>query len=126
MANIKTFKDLIVWQKAHELVILTYKITADFPKHELFALVSQMRRAAVSIAANIVEGFRRKTIKDSLNFYNMSDASLEELKYHILLSFDLHYINHETYIQLQNKCSEVGGSLTNWIQSQTKYLPPKH
>ena len=125
MANIKTFEDLIVWKKAHELVLLTYKITADFPKHELFGLVSQMRRAAASVAANIVEGFRRKTLKDSLNFYNTSDASLEELKYHALLSFDLNYFKQEVYIQLKNKCNEVGGSLTNWIQSQTKYIPPK-
>ncbi len=75
MAKIRTFHDLDVWRKAHELVLAVYTITKLFPKEELYVLVSQIRRAAISIAANIVEGFRRRTLKDSLNFYRMSDAS---------------------------------------------------
>lgn len=100
MAKIKTFKDLLVWQKAHQLVLAVYCVTKIFPREELFILVSQIRRAAISIVANIVEGFRRRTLKDSLNFYRTADASLEELKYHLLLSKDLGYINDEKYNNL--------------------------
>lgn len=63
MANIKTFRDLLVWQKAHQLVLEVYKITKLYPKEELFTLVSQIRRATISVAANIVEGFRRKSFE---------------------------------------------------------------
>ncbi|KKR34924.1 MAG: S23 ribosomal protein [Candidatus Magasanikbacteria bacterium GW2011_GWA2_40_10] len=122
MTQIKTFKELLVWQKAHMLVLFTYKLTDKFPKNELFALVSQIRRAAVSVAANIVEGFRRKTLKDSLNFYHTADASLEEVKYHLLLSKDLNYIDAQSYQNAVSLCEEVGKLLTRWIQSQTKYL----
>jgi len=104
------------------LVLFTYKLTDKFPKNELFALVSQIRRAAVSVAANIVEGFRRKTLKDSLNFYHTADASLEEVKYHLLLSKDLNYIDAQSYQNAVSLCEEVGKLLTRWIQSQTKYL----
>ena len=83
------FKQLKVWQKAHRLVLEIYKVTSRFPAEEKFGLVSQMRRAAVSVAANIVEGTKRKTIKDRKHFHNMADTSLEELKYYCILSYDL-------------------------------------
>lgn len=118
MADIKTFHDLHVWKKAHELVLLIYKITATFPKHELYGLISQMRRAAVSVASNIVEGFRRRTVSEGSRFYNISDASLEELKYQLLLSLDLHYIDQETYTAAIRLSEEVGGMLYNWADSQ--------
>jgi four helix bundle protein len=92
----KTFKDLKVWQKAHEFVLLVYRVTADFPSHELYGLTSQFRRAAVSIAANIVEGFRKKGVKDKLRFYNISQGSLEECRYYMILSNDLQYTQIET------------------------------
>ena len=122
MAQIKTFQDLLVWQKAHGLVLMIYSLTSSFPKSELFGQISQTRRAAVSIAANIVEGFRRKTLKDSLNFYRTADASLEELKYHLLLSKDLKYLEEPNYLRVLNLAEEVGKLLTRWIQSQDKYL----
>ncbi|MDP2684209.1 MAG: four helix bundle protein [bacterium] len=122
MTKIKTYKDLLVWQKAHNLVLSVYKITEEYPKHELFALTSQIRRAAISVSANLVEGFRRQSIKDSINFYNMSDASLEELKYHLLLSKDLNYININEYNTIMNKAEEVGKLLTKWLQSQRKFI----
>lgn len=122
MAKINTFRDLQVWQKSHELVINVYKLTKLFPKEELFILVSQIRRAAISIAANIVEGFRRKSLKDSLNFYHMADASLEELKYHLLLSKDLGYLSETNYNIVSSQCEEAGKLLTRWIQSQETYL----
>lgn len=79
------------WQKAHEFVLLVYKITEAFPKHELFGLTSQFRRAAVSIAANIAEGYKKKDYKNKLNFLNIAHSSLEECRYYIILSKDLNY-----------------------------------
>lgn len=122
MSGIKTFLDLKVWQKSHELTLISYKITQNYPKNELFGLISQSRRSAVSISANIVEGFKRQTIKDSLRFYNISSASLEELKYHILLARDLSYINKNIYQQISKLSDEVGKLLARWIQSQQKFL----
>lgn len=122
MAAIKTFQELKVWHKAHELVLFVYQITENFPKSELFGLVSQMRRAAISVAANIVEGFRRQSLKDSLNFYNMADASLEELKYHFLLAKDLKYISQTAYQKGLNLTEETSKMLNKWIQSQRNYL----
>ena len=122
MANIKTFQDLLVWKKAHVLVLNIYKITNNYPKHELFGLISQMRRSAVSVTANIVEGFRKNSLKDSINFYNISDGSLEELKYHLLLSKDLNYINQKEFQNIMELCNEVGKMLTGWIQSQRKFM----
>lgn len=122
MTTIKTFNELEVWKKAHAMVLSIYKITDTFPKNELFGLTSQIRRAAASIPTNIVEGFRRKSLKDSLNFYNIADASLEETKYHLLLAFDLHYINDFEYRAEQSRLEVVGKMLTRWIQSQRQYL----
>jgi four helix bundle protein len=88
----KTFKDLIVWQKAHEFVLEVYSQTEDFPKSELYGLTSQFRRAAVSIAANIAEGFKKRGKKDKARFLNISQGSLEECRYYITLSKDLGYL----------------------------------
>ncbi|OGH69467.1 MAG: four helix bundle protein [Candidatus Magasanikbacteria bacterium RIFCSPHIGHO2_01_FULL_47_8] len=122
MATIKTFNDLEVWKKAHQLVLRIYRLTDEFPKSELFGLTSQLRRATASVAANIVEGFRRHSLKDSINFYTIADASLEESKYHLLLAKDLHYISLETYSTAQLLAEEVGKLLTRWIQSQRTFL----
>jgi len=122
MAILNTFKDLIVWQKAHEMVIAVYKITNEYPKHELFSLTSQTRRAAVSVPANIVEGFRRQGLRDRINFYNIADSSLEELKYRLILAKDLLYINEINYSLVMQKCEETGRLLTRWIQSQKSFL----
>ncbi|MFA5771072.1 MAG: four helix bundle protein [Patescibacteria group bacterium] len=124
MAEIKTFKDLKVWQKAHLLVLLIYKLTAKFPLEEKYGLVSQMRRAVVSVASNIVEGFKRKTAKDSLNFYNISDGSLEELKYQLLVSLDLGYISKNDYLEALNLAEEVSKMLQSWSKSQRNNSQP--
>ena len=87
----KTFKELIVWQKAHKFVLETYKYTKNFPKYELYGLSSQFRRASVSIAANIAEGFKKRGKKDTIRFLNISHGSLEECRYYILLANDLGY-----------------------------------
>lgn len=86
------FQDLNVWKKAHELVKLTYKLTEKFPQKEMFGLTSQMRRAAVSVAANIAEGSKRASNKDRIHFHVMASGSLEELKYYFILSCDLEFI----------------------------------
>lgn len=80
----KSFEDLMVWQKAHQLVLEVYRITKEYPQEEKFALVSQMRRAVVSVPANIAEGFRKRGIRDKLNFYNIAQGSLDELNYYII------------------------------------------
>ena len=87
----KTFEDLIVWQKAHEYVLAVYRMTRDFPKSEIYGLSSQFRRAAVSIAANIAEGFRKRSDADKVRFLNIAQGSLEECRYYLILSRDLEY-----------------------------------
>jgi four helix bundle protein len=106
------FEDLIVWQKAHEFVLSVYKITMQFPKEELFGLTSQFRRASLSIAANIAEGYRKSGIKDKLRFYNISEGSLEESRYYIILSRDLNYIDKQKYDELYKAASSVSKLLT--------------
>lgn len=85
----KTFKNLIAWQKSHEFVLNVYKYTATFPKSELYGLSSQFRRAAVSIAANIAEGFKKRGKKDKARFLNISQGSLEECRYYLILATTL-------------------------------------
>ncbi|HOT14798.1 MAG TPA: four helix bundle protein [Bacteroidales bacterium] len=92
MLPAKTYRDLIVWQKAHEYVLLVYKVSSAFPKEEVYGLTSQYRRASVSVAANIAEGFRKKTNTEKLRYYNISQGSLDECSYYSLLVFDLGYI----------------------------------
>jgi len=87
----KSFCDLIVWQKAHAFVLAVYRLTASFPKHETYGLSSQMRRAAVSIPANIAEGFRKRGKPDKVRFLNTAEGSLEESRYYLILSRDLGY-----------------------------------
>lgn len=87
----KTFQDLIVWRKAHEFVLAVYEYTNSFPKTELYGLTSQFRRAAISIAANTAEGFKKKGTKDKTRFLNIAHGSLEECRYYLILSNDLAY-----------------------------------
>ncbi len=79
METFRTFEDLLVWQKAHVFVLCVYSLTEKFPKNELFGLTSQLRRAAVSIPANIAEGFKKQGTNDKLRFYNIAQGSLEEI-----------------------------------------------
>ena len=87
----KSFEDLLVWQRAHSFVLTVYRISGTFPKHEIFGLSSQFRRAAVSIAANIAEGFRKRSNADKIRFYNISQGSVEECRYYLILAKDLQY-----------------------------------
>ena len=87
----RTFEDLLVWQKAHDLVLAVYKLTATFPRSETYGLSIQMRRAAVSIPANIAEGFRKRGKPDKARFMNTAEGSLEETRYYLRLAQDLNY-----------------------------------
>jgi four helix bundle protein len=98
----KTFQDLIVWQKAHRFVLDAYKMTNTFPKSELYGLTSQLRRSAVSIPANIAEGFKKSGKADKARFMNIAQGSLEETRYYLILANDLCYAETKQYqIQLE-------------------------
>jgi four helix bundle protein len=85
------FEDLVVWQKAHEFVLATYRLTRTFPRSEIYGLSSQWRRAAISIAANIAEGFKKRGRADKIRFYNIAQGSVEECRYYLILAKDLEY-----------------------------------
>lgn len=93
----QSFKEVIAWQKAHAFVIQVYCVTRTFPGEERYGLCSQFQRAAVSIPANIAEGYRKDGMADKLRFLNIAQGSLEECRYYILLSKDLNYINEQIY-----------------------------
>jgi len=103
----RTFQDLIVWQKAHQFVLESYKYTKGFPKYELYGLTSQFRRASVSIAANIAEGFKKRGKKDTVRYLNISHGSLEECRYYILLAKDLGYGNSDHLNNIIQKVSKL-------------------
>jgi four helix bundle protein len=117
MSAAKTFEDLLVWQKAHLFVIEVYKHTDSFPKSEMYGLTSQYRRAAVSIAANISEGFRKKGQADKLRFYNIAQGSLEECRYYIILSRDLGYININQFEFLTELITSTSYLLNNYYNA---------
>ena len=112
----RCFQDLIVWKKSHELALEIYRLTKDFPSEEKYGLVSQMRRAAVSIPANIAEGFSRKSIKEKINFYNFSQGSLHELEYYLILSKDLGYYKG---VELGGMIEEISKMLHGLTSSLT-------
>ncbi|GAB4127853.1 MAG: hypothetical protein Fur0015_01530 [Ignavibacteriales bacterium] len=114
---VKSFKDLIVWQKAHKLVLKIYGITKEFPLDEKYGLVSQMRRAAVSIPSNIVEGHSRAGRKEFLNFLSIANGSLSELKYQILLCKDLNFINDTDFDSLEKDIEEISKILFSFSKS---------
>ena len=87
----KTFKDLVVWQKAHRLVLAIYSLTGSFPRSKIYCLTNQIRRAAISVPANIAEGFRKRGVSDKTRFLNVAQGSLEECRYYLILTQDLGY-----------------------------------
>jgi four helix bundle protein len=117
MGKIRHFRQLEAWQEAHRLVLMVYQVTKGFPGDERFGLISQMRRAAVSVPANIAEGFKRRGIRDKIHFYNISEGSLEELKYFFILSEDLSYVSSKDDLMAQ---SETVGRLLNGLINSTE------
>lgn len=112
-----SFKDIIAWQKAHEFVIKVYKTTKIFPEWERYGLSSQFQRAAVSIPANIAEGYKRLSRQEKLRFMNIAQGSLEECRYYILLSKNLDYINQKTHDALNTNIEEVSKLLNSYSRS---------
>jgi four helix bundle protein len=103
----KDFRDLIVWRKAHELTLLVYRLSKEFPKEELYGLTSQMRRASASIGANIAEGCGKKTDADFARFVQIAFGSANELDYLALLTFDLQILKEKDYQVLSIQIIEV-------------------
>jgi four helix bundle protein len=111
----ESFKDLIVWQKGIELVNTIYKATKKFPKDELYCLTSQIRRASISVPANISEGWGRGKTKNYIQFLEISRGSLFELSTLIILSFNQQYIRRETLDDIENNINEIGKMLNALI-----------
>jgi four helix bundle protein len=108
------FEELAVWQKSHQLVLRVYRTTAKFPREETYGLVAQMRRAAVSVPANIAEGFKRRGRPDKARIMNVAQASLEELRYYCILASDLAYARTESE---RDDVDEVGRMLAAYIRT---------
>ena len=115
------FENLGVWKKSHELVLVIYNVTKSFPAYEKFRLTDQICRSASSVCANIVEGNSRRHSKEYLQFINTAYASLEETKYHLLLSKDLGYITEIQYESFLEKATEI----SKMLNSLRKYLRDK-
>ena len=115
--KIKDFTQLIVWQKGHALVLLIYCETGKFPKSEVYALTSQMRRAAVSITSNIAEGFSRRSPKEKIQFYSMSLGSLTELQNQCIISQDIKYIAESDVQKILPRVIEIHKMLNGLIKS---------
>lgn len=110
----RSFKDLIVWQKAHEFVLGIYRFTASFPAVERFGLTSQLRRATVSVPANIAEGFSKRGDADKIRFLNIAQGSLEEAHYYLILAGDLGYGDVPALVE---QCHEVGRLLNGYTRA---------
>ena len=106
-----TFENIIAWQKAHQFVLTVYRTTKSFPIEEVYGLTSQFRRAAVSIEANIAEGYKKLSKADKLRFMNISQGSIEECRDYILLSRDLQYISDNDFTELHNMLEETSKML---------------
>ena len=114
-APARSFEDLVVWKKAHAFVLAIYKETQNFPKAEIFGLTSQFRRAVVSIAANIAEGFRKRSELDKKRMFNIAEASLEECRYYLLLSYDLAYLERGKYWEESKEVARLLNAYRNAI-----------
>ena len=122
MNKIKSFRDLLVWQKAHLLTLAVYQETKKFPSDEKFGLTSQLRRSVSSVPTNIVEGYARNGSKEFGHFLNIARGSVEETKYHLILAKDLGYLSEEKFQALFSLCDEAGRML---FALQTKVRAPK-
>jgi four helix bundle protein len=116
----KGFRKLLVWQKAHQLVLLVYKLSDSFPKSEMFGLTSQLRRAAVSVPANIAEGYAAGGKGQFGRFLNIAQGSLAEVEYYLILSQDLKYTTVAQYQEAESLRGETGFLLHRLIQSLEK------
>lgn len=116
----RTFEDLKVWQKAHIFVLSVYAVTKMFPSNEAFGITSQIRRSAVSVPANIAEGYKRLTKPDKLRFFNIAQASLEETRYYVILCRDLKYIDETIFTDWQNAIIDISQLLGRYCSAINK------
>ena len=121
-----SFTNIVAWQKAHSFVLEVYKCCANFPDFEKFGLVSQFTRAAVSIPANIAEGYKRLSQNEKLRFMNYAQGSLEECRYYIILSRDLRYIGSDKYIMMNDIIEEVSKLLNGYVKGIANYSAEKN
>lgn len=119
--TIQSFKDLYAWQEGHELVKMVYALVKDFPKEELFGLVSQMRRCAVSITSNIAEGFGRGSYKEKVQFYLISRGSLIELENQLLIAKDVGYMLDPVYAEIDTQLQKVQSILNGLIKKSKSF-----
>ena len=110
----RSFEDLVVWQKAHAFVLDIYRLTKAFPREETYGLTAQLRRAAVSIPANIAEGFKKRSRTDKARVMNIAEGSLEETRYYLRLAKDLGYT---TYAKLGDNATEIGRMLGSYART---------
>ena len=115
--KIESFTDLNVWKEGHKLVMMIYAVTKLFPKEELFGLVSQMRRSAVSITSNVAEGFSRQSYKEKVQFYYTSLGSLTEIQNQLLIAKDLEYVSKSTFSTLADQTINISKLLNGLIRS---------
>jgi four helix bundle protein len=111
----QSFRDLMVWQKAHAFVLAVYRLTESFPDREKFGLSHQMRRAAVSIPANIAEGFGKRTRAEKARFLNIAEGSLEECRYYLILAHDLGYGETDSLTDTLEETSRLLNAYTRAI-----------
>jgi four helix bundle protein len=123
---LKSFQELEVWQKAHHLVLQTYRVTDSFPDRERYGIISQVRRSAASVPANIAEGFGRRTTKELLQFLANANGSLEETRYFLILSRDLGYLAKEQYAELEKESSSVAQMIAALGRSLKSRLEKVH
>jgi len=119
---VKSFEELEAWRKGHDLVLSVYEVTVRFPKEERFGVVSQLRRAATSVPANIAEGFGRRSTKDFVRYLEIAGGSLEETRYFLRLSKDLKYLDEVEFRVLRSKSDEVGRLLGGLTQALRRKL----
>ena len=112
-----SFENIIAWQKAHAFVLFVYRVTRHFPKDEIFGPTSQFRRAAVSIEANIAEGYKKLSKADKLRFFNISQGSLEECRDYIILSRDLDYISQIEFEELHTGLVTTSKFLNSYCET---------
>lgn len=122
MEKTKNFSELIVWQKAHQFVLKVYALTKGFPREELFALTSQLRRASISIAANIAEGYSKKGQRDKMRFLNIAQGSLSECRYYLILVHDLKYGSIEKPEQDLEEVSKLLNAYSRGIARNSQLL----
>jgi four helix bundle protein len=123
--KIESYKDLIVWQKGIELVNEIYVLTKMFPKEEMFGLTNQMRRAAVSIPANIAEGWGRNSTKSYIQFVRISRGSLYEIETMMVIAKNQNYINEEQKSSTSSRIDELGKMLNKLLQKLDSYIDKK-